>query len=397
MQLKALLSAAGVISRRYRARGLCTLLAAAALAPGIAAQTVVPELKVWVWALVPDPVDLTAGTDGALYAGRDLTGSGGGPDAATRIHHISPTAEVAGFGPNLDDPDTVWFDAAGVVASFPGSILVGGRDNGITPLQARVSAVAPDQTATVVFGPSTQLVNPAGMTADATGRLLVADFDTGNLVALVGSTLNVLVDGPARGAIDVVVHPVTGDLYISWGDGVIRRYSSAGILLDGSFGTGRAMEFGPGNPTFGSDLYTVDNATHVLKRIDPARNVTTLGTGFQDVWGLTFGTDGALYLTEFSKDRILRVSCRPVPGEVTNLRLAREDAGATLRFTWDDVAGASDYVVFQVSSPSSPFTTQTGSAATGVPGLGVPMPAGGLVFFQVGGRDACGVGVLNEP
>lgn len=376
---------------------LCTLLPAAALAPGIAAQTVVPELKVWVWALVPDPVDLTAGTDGALYAGRDLTGSGGGADAATRIHQISAAGAVAAFGPSLDDPDTVWLDASGVVAWPPGSILVGGRDNGITPLQARVSAIAPNQSASVVFGPSTLLVNPAGMTVDAMGRLLVTDFDKGNLVTVAGSILITLVDGPPQGAIDVVVHPLTGDIYVSWGDGVIRRYTSAGILVDGAFATGRAMEFGPGNATFGSDLYTVDNAARELKRIDPAKNVTMLGTGFQDVRGLTFGTDGALYLTEFSKDRVLRVSCRPAPGEVGTLRLASEDAGATLRFTWDDVEGASDYVVFHNASASSPFTTQIGSAATGAPGLRVPMPAGDLVFFQVGGRDECGVGVLNEP
>ena len=388
------------LSSRARVRPgpvFCALLAAAALAPGVVAQTVVPELKVWVWALVPDPVDLTAGTDGALYSGRDLTGSGGGPDDATRIHHISAAASVAAFGPSLDDPDTVWFDAAGVVAPTPGSILVGGRDKGITPLRARVSAIAPDQTATVVFGPSTLLVNPAGMTADAAGRLLVADFDTGNLAAVAGSTLTTLVDGPPNGAIDVVVHPVTGDIYVSWGDGVIRRYTSAGVLADGSFATGRAMEFGPGNATFGKDLYTVHNATGALKQIDPARNVTVLGTGFQDVRGLTFGSDGALYLTEFAKDRVLRVSCRPTPGEVSNLLLAPEDAGATLRFTWDDVPGASDYVVFQHTFPSGPFITQTGSVATGAPGLSVPMPAGDLVLFQVGGRDTCGVGVLNEP
>jgi len=375
--------------------GFLVLLAAGSFPPQVTAQTVVPELKVWIWAPVLDPVELTAGTDGALYVGRDLTGSGGGADDPTRIHRISPTAVVAPFGPSVDDPDTVWSDSAGAVAPTPGSILVGGRDKGITPLRSRVSAIAPDQSATVVFGPSTLVVNPAGIAVDAMGKLLLADFDTGNVVRIVGGTPTTLVAGPARGPIDVVVDPVTSDLYVSWGDGVIRRYTSAGVEVDGAFAMGRAMEFGPGNATFGSDLYTVNNTTGALQRIDAAKNVTVLGSGFQDVWGLGFGIDGALYVTEFSRDRVMRVSCLPAPGEVQNLRLNTADANATLQFTWDDVSGASDYVMFQHPSASGPFTTQAGSTASGAPGLSVPMPSGKLLFFQVGGRDACGVGVLD--
>jgi sugar lactone lactonase YvrE len=356
---------------------------------------VAPGFKVWIWASVPDPVDLTAGSDGALYAGRDLSGSGGGNGAPTPIERISATAEVTPFGPALSDPDTVWFDAAGLASPAPGSVLVGGRDDGITPLQGRVTAVAPDQAPSVVFGPSTLLINPAGLALDSAGRLLITDFDNGNVAAVVGGVPTVLIDGPAFGPIDVVVHPVSGDLYVSWNDGSVRRYTAGGLQLDGSFTIGRALEFGPGNATFGSDLYSVDNTTGTLRRTDAAKNVTVLGSGFQDVRGLTFGVDGALYVTEFARDRVMRVSCLPEPGEVADLMLAKANGGSSLGFTWSDVAAATDYVVFQSASPAGPFVSQTGSASSGVSGLTAPMPPGNLLFFQVGGRDRCGVGMLN--
>jgi sugar lactone lactonase YvrE len=371
------------------------LLAISALVPSASAQTVGPGFKVWIWAPVLDPVELTAGPDGSLYVGRDLSGSGGGTGDPTRIRRISSTAVVTEFGPSLDDPDVVWFDAAGVPGSSAGSILVGGRDDGVLPLQGRVTAIAPDESASVVFGPSTVLPNPTGFTSDALGQLLLTDFDTGDLSVLSAGSLTTLINGPARGASDILRHAASGELYVSWGDGFIRRYTAAGVLIDGAFASGRAMEFGPGNATFGSDLYTVNNTTGELLRVDGAKNVTTLGTGFQDVMGLNFGSDGALYLTEFSRDRVMRVSCLPVPGEVNNLTLSHAGGGVSILLTWDDVPGAADYVVFQHGVAAGPFTTQTGPAASGVTGLTTPVPAGKVVYFQVGGRDACGVGVLN--
>jgi hypothetical protein len=135
-------------TRELLKAGVLVLLAAGSFAPHVEAQTVVPELKVWIWAPVLDPVDLTAGTDGALYVGRDLTGSGGGADDPTRIHRISPTAVVAPFGPTLDDPDTVWLDLSGVVAPIPGSILVAAcRCRPMTCCSSRSAAATPAESA----------------------------------------------------------------------------------------------------------------------------------------------------------------------------------------------------------------------------------------------------------
>jgi hypothetical protein len=64
----------------------------------------------------------------------------------------------------------------------------------------------------------------------------------------------------------------------------------------------------------------------------------------------------------------------------------------SLRFTWTDVAGTDDYVVFQ-DTGNGPFTTVTGIAPSGSTGLEVPMPPGSIVYFLVAGRNAvCGEG-----
>ena len=78
---------------------------------------------------MPDPLGLTFGTDGALYVGRDNSGSGGGNADSVRIHRIAP-----GGGSHIQygaratwDPDVVIYDAAGAYSGVAGSVVVGGR------------------------------------------------------------------------------------------------------------------------------------------------------------------------------------------------------------------------------------------------------------------------------
>ncbi|MGH9870395.1 MAG: FG-GAP repeat protein [Candidatus Polarisedimenticolia bacterium] len=74
------------------------------------------------------------------------------------------------------------------------------------------------------------------------------------------------------------------------------------------------------------------------------------------------------------------------------LALPNPAAPASLKFTWTDVTGADDYVVLQ-DTTNGPFTTVTGTASSGSPGLTVPLPPGSLVYFLVAGRNAvCGEG-----
>lgn len=67
-------------------------------------------------------------------------------------------------------------------------------------------------------------------------------------------------------------------------------------------------------------------------------------------------------------------------------------AGANLQFTWTDVIGASDYVLFQSPTPVGVFTAQTGTAVSGAPGITTPVPADTIVYYLVAGRAACGTG-----
>ncbi len=75
------------------------------------------------------------------------------------------------FGPALPDPDAVLFDATGAFASMPGSAIVGGIAN--PGVDAAIHVIAPDESASTVIGPSTQLDDPSDMTFDGAGRLLL--------------------------------------------------------------------------------------------------------------------------------------------------------------------------------------------------------------------------------
>jgi hypothetical protein len=107
--------------------------------------------------------------------------------------------------------------------------------------------------------------------------------------------------------LDLVVEPATDHLFVSLEDGRIQIYDTAGTLLDADFATGRPTAFGTGSPTWGNDLYAVDNTAGTLSRVDAAGAATVIGTGFGLVYGLDLGPDDALYLTEFDRDRVLRV------------------------------------------------------------------------------------------
>ena len=54
---------------------------------------------------------------------------------------------------------------------------------------------------------------------------------------------------------------------------------------------------------------------------------------------------------------------------------------------------ADDYVVFEDTAPDGGFSTETGTAMSGMDGLAVPVPPGDIVYFLVAGRNSsCGVG-----
>jgi hypothetical protein len=285
---------------------LGALLAAPAAA---SAQSIAPGFWVQVYASVTDPTRLAFAPDGTLYTGRDNTGSGGGAGDAVRIHRIgpggSPTVEY-GLA-SIPDPDALVVDVNGVVGSA-GSVLVGGIIS--VAVGGRITQVALDQSVTPLFT-TTAFDNPSEMLFDSGGRLLFSNFaNPGTASGVYQST----------GAVPTPLFTTTsqlaylaldelGRVFVSAADGTIRIYSSTGTLINGAFATG----LGAGVPLAIGPLGGLPSALFIattsgeLRRIDSAGNSITLGLGYA-ASDLQFGPDGALYVAELSKDRVLRIA-----------------------------------------------------------------------------------------
>jgi hypothetical protein len=254
---------------------------------------------------VGDPVDLTASFDGSLYVGRDLSGSGGIPDDPTRIHRIAPDKSVSTHGSPVDDPDTVLFDPAGDLGSV-GAVLVGGSvATGGLPTQAQITQITTSQANFLVYGPDPAVLNPSGMAFEASGDLVFTDFNLQEIFRLSSGALS-SVASEGVGILDIAVNPFNGNLYASLGGGAVRIYSPSGTVVTSQIATGRALAFDP--LTWPPDLYTVNNTNGDLTRTEPDGTTTTVGQGFTTVYGMDFGIQGHLFLTEFDNDRVLRVS-----------------------------------------------------------------------------------------
>ena len=85
-------------------------------------------------------------------------------------------------------------------------------------------------------------------------------------------------------------------------------------------------------------------------------------------------------------------SCAPMPGPVSNLRVATASAGVDLQLTWDDTMNADDYVVFSDTAPNGIFNTVAGTAQNGTAGATLTPPPGSEFYLVAGSNSACGVG-----
>jgi hypothetical protein len=291
----------------------CTLAATLAVvcsasqSPG---ALVTSGFTVSTYANVTDPVKLSFGTDGVLYVGRDASGSGAGAADPVAIHQVAPGGGVTTYGPSVEDPDAVLFDATGSVSGVAGSILIGSGNPGAT--QGRIIAIRPDLTVFDVFGPTTIFLNPTDLEFDHTGRLVFTDFNGQQVLSSSGGafptqlfTSTTTVNGLAIGADD--------SIYTTGADGVIRIHSASGALIDDDFASGEFewLDFGSGG-AFGTDLYA-SRADGSIVRIDAAGVVTEVGSGFGQIFDLEFGPGGSLYVSSFSNDRIYAITATSVP------------------------------------------------------------------------------------
>lgn len=79
------------------------------------------------------------------------------------------------------------------------------------------------------------------------------------------------------------------------------------------------------------------------------------------------------------------------PGEISGLVVEKNADVSELRFTWNDVIGAGDYVLRSDAVASGEFGTMEGVASSGLAGLRIPTPPDAARFYLVGGRNpTCG-------
>jgi hypothetical protein len=309
---------------RSRVLVLAALATPFAAAPAFAVP-IVPGFTVEHYADVTDPTEMSfSPATGDLYVGRDNSGSGGSQATPAKIHVVAPGgATVTEFGDTaIADPDTVLFDAAGDVSGVPGSVLVAGRQGA----EGALRAIHPDQTTTLLFHAGSGLVNPNGLKFDSTGRVIIAD-NLGPVAATTGGIPTLLFNlGGVNGTIAI---DADDNIYTDGPDGVIRIHAADGSLVNGNFYTdpnpgpgGFQLEFGPGGPLWGDSLYGISRDSGELLRFDSLGVPTVIGTGFGGPGGpiapdLEFGPDGAMYVSLFSDDEIIRIV--PEPGSLALL------------------------------------------------------------------------------
>lgn len=309
--------------RMKTSKMLLTILAWTLPLAGAMAQPFVTNRTTSVYAVVPDPMTLSFGADGALYVGRDDSGSGGTGFGTVKIHRVAPGGgTVTEFGDTgISDPDALIVDLTGAVSGTPGAVLVGGiHNNGNT---GKIVKIAPDGTVTTLFGPSATWWNPSNFAFDLSGRLLFTDFNGGRVLATTGNTPTILftLAGVPYLAVDAL-----GRIAVSTSSSSqLRLYTSDGVLINANFATVKPhspVVRGPGGE-WGTDLYAVAPNGDLI-RIGLDGTTTIVGGRFVMAsgavfYGMTFGPDGAFYVSDFEADRIYRFGRPEVPGTQTTV------------------------------------------------------------------------------
>ncbi|MEM7456387.1 MAG: hypothetical protein AAF456_18725 [Planctomycetota bacterium] len=290
-------------------RLLCLLACLSSYVPaGLLLAQSAPGFRIEEFATVTDPLRMTFyHPSGDIDVGRSNNGSGGARTDPVHVHKVGIDGSLLEFGNSpIPGPASVLFDENGSVAPA-GSLLVGGV------VTAKISFYAIQTNGTVIslFGPSSVYPGPSDMAFDSNQRLVYIT-ETGKLYVSSGGVPSVLVDLPANGrflAIDS-----TDRIFTSTADGSIRVYGSAGNLMDDDFANGlgccTSLAFGSGG-VWGNGLYALSDGT--LLRFDSGGNSTEIGTNLTTGSSshLLFHPDGALYISDFTGDKILIVTPEP--------------------------------------------------------------------------------------
>ena len=299
------------------------------LGPQIAADpgpSVSPGFTLGIFAYVTDPFHLAFDSDGNLFAGRDNSGSVGDPATTARIHKISPSGVAVEFGPSIDDPDGVIVDIDGTVATLGrdtvlvASLLQGSQSSTITQISSDESS-----SSVLIENTSPILTNPQQLAFDSTGKLLWVNCGSPDRVDTVG-----YFDGENIGVFGIVdVSTCLGGIAIGPDDqvfvsdferGTVKLFDSYGNLLNPAFVTGLkkpdAMAFDTIG-LFGRKLYVVERGNGQIRSIDPDNGDTEVfAWDFNGPFGLAFGPDGCLYVSEFNTDTVWKICSTTILVEI---------------------------------------------------------------------------------
>lgn len=283
----------------------------------------------------------------------------------TQAGVVTTLAGTPGLAGCLDGPAGValFNRPTAVSVDAAGTILVADSNN------EKIRKIAPDGTVTTLAGlpdpgsddgtpASARFFCPRGVAAGAGGTVYVADTFNCTLRRIgPGGEVTTLAGSPSRfGAVDgsggaarfssprgMAVDPAGNVWLADWGNGTIRRITSAGVVTTfagspgaraSQDGTGGAARFlAPSAVALGGDgnLYVVDSDDHLLRRITPAGVVTTLAgspgqSGTQDGTGasarfnrpqaVAVGADGTIYVADTGNHTLRKVT---PAGAVTTL------------------------------------------------------------------------------
>jgi len=203
------------------------------------------------------------------------------------------------------------------VFGVSGAVITGGQ---VSNSQGGfLSSVLPNEAVDVLFDLNTTFHNPSSYAFDSNGRLLFSSITNpgtsqSGIYATtgIGDDPSLLFSSTSR--ISGIAIDASDQIHVSTEDGRIEIHALDGSLIDSDFVTDLGF-FSP--LAFGSlespdiDLFALDSMGDLL-RIDSLGNKEVIGSGFTIAYSsLQFGSDGSLYASDFTCDRILRISATP--------------------------------------------------------------------------------------
>jgi hypothetical protein len=216
--------------------------------------------------------------------------------AAIRID--ADDAQPALAGAARPDLAAVAADPSGLLAGEINAIVAAGAVT-VEPPEGEVHRILADQSTTTLFGPSPEFPDPVDLVVDETGKLVMADGLTGNVLFTPGAASQPALLYALPSAAQAIESDQLDRLWTLAQDGVVRVHDAQGSLIDdgvltlaGGLGS---IAFPPASTYWGNALYWVDGSSGALKRLALDGADSSIGTGFTDAW-LAFSVDGQLFV-----------------------------------------------------------------------------------------------------